>query len=446
MAINVDAFTGYLNCWLYFYQVLPYIIKGGNQSPFIGLLKEVFALSILQIHSGNNGICLAKGLDDADKLMLEYAVPVFALVVVFLLTIIVKRFPGWFYSRRVTNPLRALCTIFVLCYTTITSISIKLLHFVKIGDKYYLYQDGKLEFFKDPKHIVYGAVAILFILVIVIPVPAFLMFTPFCTKHIPRCVGNLMPFYDPFQSCFKNQYRSFSAFYFVCRLVLLLISVWVPECLLKRAFLDTACVVSLGFFLYFRPYKEPNPVAENDPQDEQEDEQLYRCCSSCVINTDDPENNYSWINTSDAILLTTLCVISVFSSQMPEYAGENAGEKMAFQYILNVLAFIPLLVLVFVVIRALCVRRANNNLCPATCTVATDSPEQTPVPPVVPPVPGAQSCSNTTTSATSTGSVPSDTTTSVTSTRNSEHTPIMPDTVKSYGSNDTTPSDLDSNA
>ena len=89
------------------------------------------------------------------------------------------RFPGWFYSRRVTNPLRALCTIFVLCYTTITSISIKLLHFVPIGDKYYLYQDGTLEFFKTPKYIVYGSVAILFIVVVVIPVPAYLMFTPF---------------------------------------------------------------------------------------------------------------------------------------------------------------------------------------------------------------------------------------------------------------------------
>ena len=341
--------------------------------------------------------------------------------------------------------MRALCTIFVLCYTTITSISIKLLHFVPIGDKYYLYQDGTLEFFKTPKHIVYGSVAIIFVVVVVIPVPAFLMFTPFCTRRVPRRVGNLMPFYDPLQSCFKDQYRCFSAFYFVCRLVLLLIAVFPPECPLKRAFLDTTCVVFLGFFLYFRPYKEtkqPNPRAENDPGDQQEDDQLYQgCCfKKCVINADDQNNNCDWINTSDAILLTTLCVISAFSSQTPaEGTRRNAGDKMVkvFQVILNVLACIPLLVLVFVILRALYVRHKNRNLC-ATCTVATDTPEQTPVP-----------SSTTTTRSTDHTPVPTDDTTTSTSTsttRSSEQEPMISGTTKNYGSNDTTPSDLGSNA
>ena len=147
-------------------------------------------------------------------------------------------------------------------------------------------------------------------------------------KRVPRRVGNLMPFYDPLQSCFKDQYRCFSAFYFVCRLVLLLIAVFLPECL------NTACVVFLGFFLYFRPYKGPHSRAVNDPGDQQEDERLHQgCCfKKCVINIDDQNKNYDWINTSDATLLTTLCVVSVFSSQAPEGAGRNAGDKtiMAF--------------------------------------------------------------------------------------------------------------------
>ena len=92
MAINVDAFTGYLNCWLYFYQALPYLVKGGNQNPFIGFLNIVIALSNLQVHfSKEHGICLAKDLNDADKLMLEYTVPVFALVVAFVLAFFVRR-------------------------------------------------------------------------------------------------------------------------------------------------------------------------------------------------------------------------------------------------------------------------------------------------------------------------------------------------------------------
>ena len=87
----------------------------------------------------------------------------------------------WFYSRRVKAPFRALCTLFVLCYTNITGLSLKILHFAKLGDRYVLYQNGELKFFRG-KHIAYGLVAIAYILVIVIPVPLFLMFTPFFVK------------------------------------------------------------------------------------------------------------------------------------------------------------------------------------------------------------------------------------------------------------------------
>ena len=71
--------------------MLPYLIKEGSPNPFVCFLKTIIALSNLQVYIEDHGICLAKDLNDADKLVLECAVPVFALVVVFVLAYLVRR-------------------------------------------------------------------------------------------------------------------------------------------------------------------------------------------------------------------------------------------------------------------------------------------------------------------------------------------------------------------
>ena len=132
----------------------------------------------------------------------------------------VRSYPDWCFSKRVKAPFGAVCTIFVLCYTNITSISLKILHPLKIGDQLVLFQDGAVGFFQG-KHIGYGILALLYILIFVIPFPLTLMFRPFITKNC-QCLfnlNNLKPVYDSFQGVFKDEYRWCAAFYFVCRLV-----------------------------------------------------------------------------------------------------------------------------------------------------------------------------------------------------------------------------------
>ena len=73
MLINVDFFTGYLNAWLYSYQVMNLLTPDGFE--FDRFIRFVIGLSDIQLHLYNHGFCLAKGLDDADKLMIMYALP-----------------------------------------------------------------------------------------------------------------------------------------------------------------------------------------------------------------------------------------------------------------------------------------------------------------------------------------------------------------------------------
>jgi hypothetical protein len=172
-----------------------------------------------------------------------------------------------------------------------------------------MFMDGEVEFFKG-KHIGYAIIAILFLLLIVIPFPLILMFTPFITKMLRPVVNvfTLKPYYDAFQGCFKDEYRWCSAFYFVCRLYLILISIYMPSCPWKRALLEDSCMIILAVFVYLKPYKD----------------------------------EYNWLNLLDAVLLSNLGIMAIFSTalQNAQSFGESYNDE--FEILIRILAYVPL--------------------------------------------------------------------------------------------------------
>ena len=334
MLIDLDVFTGYLNAWLYSYQVMKLLAPDGfNFVPFIEFL---IGLTNVQVKFGGRGFCLAKDWDDADKLMVMYAMPVFIIITVVLLTKIIGAFPDWCFSRRVRAPFRGICTIFVLCYTDITYISLRILRSAKVGSKKVLFVNGDIEYFSG-KHLYYGIVAIFFIVVFVLPFPMFLLFRPFLTNGL-RPVLNLNrwnPFFDALQSCFKDQYRWCAAFYFICRLGLLAIDTFLPASLTKRLLLEGCCILILLIFAVLRPYKEARDVKED-------------------------EKSYGWMYISDVVLLTTLSFIAVVSSPIDNSCATTDGVKKGFKIFLNVLSCVPVAVLLVI---ACCVARKYLPSC-----------------------------------------------------------------------------------
>ena len=333
MLIDLDFFTGYLNAWLYSYQVMKLLTPDGFEfDPFI---EFVIAFTNIRIQFGGHSFCLAKGLDDADKLMIMYAIPTYVILVVWLLTKLVGAYPDWCFSKRVKAPFRAICTILVLCYTDITRISLKILDPAKVGSETFLYDNGGLQFFHG-KHLWYGIIAIFYILVFVLPFPLILLFRPFLTREL-RPVLNLnrwMPFFDAFQSCFKVQYRWCAAFYFLCRLGILLIVTYAPAGSIKRVVLEGTCILILVVFAYLRPYKEASDVRED-------------------------EKSYGWINKSDVALLTTLSLIAVVSSSIDTCCATINQQKDGLTIVVKILAYVPIVVLLVLAYRVL------KNYCPA---------------------------------------------------------------------------------
>ena len=109
--------------------------------------------------------------------------------------------------------------------------------------------------------------------------------------------------------------------YFLSRLFLLLLDTYVPRSTLKRALLEAGSVVILITFVWLRPYKEGAPG----------------------------QTDYSWINISDAILLTNLVLVAIFSSAIEESPTTHTGMKI----VVKILAYVPLVVLAAVLYRAL---------------------------------------------------------------------------------------------
>lgn len=229
----------------------------GFRDPFMLFIINLFNF---RLYIGSH-LCYWSHMDYADKLFIQLCFPVFTLFIVLLLSKLVAKYPDCCFSRRVKAPFRAICTISVLCYTGITSECLQLLQPAVIGNKTVLYLSGSTGFFSG-KHAAYGTIALLFSVLFVVPFPLVLMFRPYFTRWLQPVfnLNRLKPIFDVLQNCFKDQHRSFAAFYFVCRLVVLVIATYVPSGPVKRSLLEVTCVMFLFIFSYLRPTSKPRTL------------------------------------------------------------------------------------------------------------------------------------------------------------------------------------------
>lgn len=348
MVLDIDAFSGSLNGCLYSYQVMLPII--GERFVFSDyFMFFIISLFNFRLRIGTTHFCFSSHLDYADKLFIELSIPALTLFAVVVLAKLVGKYPNWCFSRRVKAPFRAICTISVLCYTGITSACLEILHPVVIGDKTVLYLSGSTDFFRG-KHAAYASIAVLFVAFFVVPFPLILMFRPFfsrCLKPVFN-LNRLKPILDVLQSCFKDQHRWFAAFYFICRLVVLVIDTYVPSGPVKRSLFEVSCITILFIFAYVRPYKRSEQETENEA------------------------SHYFWENKTDAVLLLNLSLMAVFSSATEnDYIQEH--HKAALMVLIQIMAYGPLIVLAWFFYRK---TRAH---CRSDCCDYDSDPELPPI-------------------------------------------------------------------
>ncbi|KAJ7370256.1 hypothetical protein OS493_033602 [Desmophyllum pertusum] len=202
------------------------------------------------------GTCLYNGMTNLQKLGVNYILPSYVLLLLIILSKLARYCPACYINRNVS---RAFCTLLVLCYTNITMISCNIVHYVPIQGRWVLYADGNIDF-----------------------------------------------------KCYKNEYRWFAAYYFICRIYILFIALFVPFGPLKRSILEVSSVIIVVTCLYLQPYKRDSTNNED----------------------------YNWLNTLDAVLLTNLCFVAIFSSSIIREASLSVQNGL--ERTVNVLAYVPL--------------------------------------------------------------------------------------------------------
>lgn len=308
MFINFDPFSAYLNAWLYSYQVILFLLpRRITLDPF---LLFIVGLANVRI-SGVGGVCMWSAMDDLQKLAFNYIFPVYVFCCLYVLHLVALTFRNNFFTRRLTqtSTARAFCTLFVLSYSTVTSVSLSILYPVKIGDKYFLFYQGTEEYFGS-YHIGFAVVAIILLITVGILFPLVLLCRQWFSFIDKGLIKLLL---DNFQTCFRVGFKWCAGFYFVGRFVILVIATFVPPGALKVSLLQSVCCVILTVFVLCRPYEDSDRLI-----------------------------SYQLLNTSDAVLLCNLCILNSFGGALSGIFATDSYYN-AFEIVIYILAYVPFL-------------------------------------------------------------------------------------------------------
>ena len=198
-------------------------------------------------------LCFVQSLSGIDQLFIHYSHPV-AVSLLLLLIVVVARLSArtaLFVRRRI---IRVICLLILLAYTSIASTSLQLLQPLRfVGVKeWYAYSSPHIQYFHE-QHAVYGVVAVIFELVVVVGLSLLLLLEPVLSRKINFI--RIKPLLDQFQGCYKDKYRCFAAYYLICRQVIFLILYSFNTNYNNMLFyLQTVCVITVSIHIWFQPY------------------------------------------------------------------------------------------------------------------------------------------------------------------------------------------------
>ncbi|XP_048584224.1 uncharacterized protein LOC116601446 [Nematostella vectensis] len=331
LILNVDISTGHYTGCLFFYQVVSLLVRDGFEADPV--LTVLMGLANAQV---GFGACMWHGMTDMEKLAFTYVLPTYILFLCGVVIVLSRR-RFCVFSKR--SALRAFATLFLVSYTTFTSVSLELLHFASFHGELVLFKSGEVPYFRGP-HLVLGIVAILVGVVIVLPFPFVLVFMQPLSYLKPGFAGRwrLKPFLDIFQGGYKTDYQWFSGVYYLARIALLCIYTFGFDGAMRHSLMAAICLLLLTLLANIRPYGTTIPHS-----------QVYQ-------NT--------WINLLDSLILADLTFIALLgsfsASSDSAFTSLVSPEYSAADYVCIFLMWIPMVyffAILAINIRRVCIKR-----------------------------------------------------------------------------------------
>ena len=253
MHFQFQISSGYAYGIIYYYSIVDILLVNDVSDEIFHLVGIL--TSFAKLHPQLFGqLCLVEGLSGIDQQFIHYSHALAVSLILLIIVLVTK------YSIRVAVfvrrcIIRVICLLLLLSYTSLASTSLQLLRPLTFNDvdEVRTYSSPDIKYFIG-RHLVYGIVAILCEVIIVIGLPLFLLIEPVLRRRINLI--KIKPLLDQFQGCYKDKYRWFAAYYLICRQVIILI-VYVGNGNYYHMLygLQTACVIIAMIHGWVQPYK-----------------------------------------------------------------------------------------------------------------------------------------------------------------------------------------------
>ena len=246
---------GKLYAITYYYSIVDALLRDNSDDFSDGLYTFINIMySIAKLTPQFLGkLCLVKGISGIDQQFIHYIHPLAVAFILIMITLLAR------CSHRISSLLskaiiRVICFLLLLSYTSVTTTSLLLLKYLKFSDvtKVYTHLSPDTEYFHG-RHLAYGMIAILCTITVVIGLPLLLLLEPFINHKIN--FTKIKPILDQFQGCYKDKYRWFAAYYMICRLMIISVSiVFTSNDFTAQYLLITVCAVTVLVHLMIKPY------------------------------------------------------------------------------------------------------------------------------------------------------------------------------------------------
>ena len=248
---------GYLYGITYYYSIVDILL---TQNWFLSN-KQLYTLinvmsSITKITPQFLGhFCLVQGMNGIDQQFVHYIHPLAVSFILVVISCLARK------SRRLSSLISRgiipfICFLLLLSYTSVATTSLLLMRpltFLNVN-KTFTYLSPEIEYFHG-RHLVYGIIAVLFTIVIVIGLPFLLLFEPLLNRKINFV--KIKPLLDQFQGCYKDKYRCFAGYYMICRLVIIVIIIInSSNDFIAHYLIITACVALNLIHQFLKPYAD----------------------------------------------------------------------------------------------------------------------------------------------------------------------------------------------
>ena len=246
---------GYLYAITYYYSIMDILLSENVDYLPDGLY--IFAsimYSIAKLTPQFLGkFCLMKNFSGIDQQFIHYIHPLAVSLILVIITLVAR------CSRRISllisrGIIHVICLLLLLSYTSVTTTSLLLLKYSTfVGvNKVYSFISPDIEYF-DGRHLACGMIALLCTIVIVVGLPLLLLIEPLLNHKIN--FTKIKPLLDQFQGCYKDKFRWFAAYYMICRLVIITITIiFTSNDFTGQYLLITVCAAIVLIHLMVKPY------------------------------------------------------------------------------------------------------------------------------------------------------------------------------------------------